>query len=293
MKNQTVKAHFFILIATILIAGSFLASDKLSGIINPFSLTLLRFVGASLILFPIVLSKKRWREKIVPTLPRALIISLFYSIFFICFFEALTLTTTLNTGTLYTLVPFVTALLCFILLKQKISFKQASIYILGAVGTAWVVFNGDLNQLLMFSLNTGDLIFLAGSFSMCCYSLSMKLLYKDDDMLVLVFCILLGGSFWMGLSLLFTGQPLDWHTLEGNMIVNMIYLVLAATLATVYLFQKSTVILGPSRVMAYVYLNPALVAIFLLLVDDISIPLVVIPGIILSSLATIILQKSI
>ncbi|HIG33043.1 MAG TPA: DMT family transporter [Flavobacteriales bacterium] len=293
MKTITFQAHLLILLATILIAGSFLASDKLSGLINPFSLTLLRFVGASLILFPFILYKKRYREKLLSTLPRALVISLFYSIFFICFFEALTITTTLNTGTLYTLVPFVTALLCWFFLKQRLNIKQLGIYLLGALGTAWVVFNGDIDSLLSFSLNNGDLIFLAGAFSMCCYSLSMKLMYKNDEMIVLVFCILVGGSVWMALALLFTGQPLDWDLLQRDSLLNMAYLIIAATLASVYLFQKTTVLLGPRRVMAYVYLNPGFVAILLFIVDGIQIPLVVIPGILLSSLATVFIQKDI
>jgi drug/metabolite transporter (DMT)-like permease len=293
VKTITFQAHLLILLATILIAGSFLASDKLSGLINPFSLTLLRFVGASLILFPFILYKKRYREKLLSTLPRALVISLFYSIFFICFFEALTITTTLNTGTLYTLVPFVTALLCWFFLKQRLNIKQLGIYLLGALGTAWVVFNGDIDSLLSFSLNNGDLIFLAGAFSMCCYSLSMKLMYKNDEMIVLVFCILVGGSVWMALALLFTGQPLDWDLLQRDSLLNMAYLIIAATLASVYLFQKTTVLLGPRRVMAYVYLNPGFVAILLFIVDGIQIPLVVIPGILLSSLATVFIQKDI
>jgi len=39
MKN--IKYHLMVLLATTLVAGSFLASEKLAGIINSFSLTLL------------------------------------------------------------------------------------------------------------------------------------------------------------------------------------------------------------------------------------------------------------
>jgi len=72
-----------VLLATALVAGSFLASEKLAGIVNPTSLTLLRFVCASLILLPIVIYKSRWRRKIIPIFPRAMVISLFYAVFFI------------------------------------------------------------------------------------------------------------------------------------------------------------------------------------------------------------------
>ncbi len=258
---------------------------------NPVSLTLLRFVGAAAILLPIVLYKPEWRNRIPSTLPRAMIISLFFSIFFICLFESLKTTTSLNTGTLYTLVPFTTAFLSLFIFKDKISKTKLVAYLFGALGTTWVVFDGQLEMLLSFSLNTGDFIFLGGALAMCLYSISMKFLYRNDHMLVLVFCILLGGSIWMALALILTEQPLQWHLIRGYSIIHMLYLVIFATLTTVYLYQKSTVVLGPSKVMAYIYLNPASVGMLLILVDQVVIPLIVLPGILISVVVTIILQK--
>ncbi len=241
-----VKYHLFVLLATTLVAGSFLASEKLAGIINPFSLTLLRFAGASLVLLPIVLSKAKWRIKILPTLPRAMVISLFYSAFFIALFESLNTTTPLKTGALFTLVPFITALLSILAFKGKVSKTQTVVYLLGVVGAVWVILEGQLDLLLTFSINKGDLIFMAGVLFMCCYTIAMKFLYRNDEILVLVFCTLLGGSFWMMLTLLFTGQSLQWNLIQGYSVVHMAYLIVGATLITVYLYQKTTVVLGPS-----------------------------------------------
>lgn len=296
LKIENVKFHLLVVLATILVAGSFLASEKLAGIINPFSLTLLRFMAAALILLPIILYNPRWRRDVLSTLPRAMIISLFYAVFFICFFESLNTTTALNTGTLtgtlFTLVPLTTALLCMLIFSEGITITQIAVYLLGVAGTSWVVFNGRLDLLLSISLNKGDLIFMVGTFSMCCYSIAMKFLYRNDEMVVLVFCTLVGGSLWMVLALLLSGQPLQWSLLQGLPIYYMAYLVIGATLATVYIYQKTTIALGPSRVNAYIYSNPALVAVLLLLIDGISIPMAVVPGILISSVATVILQKN-
>ncbi len=291
MKSDIARSHLFVSLATLIIAGPFIVSEKLSGIVNPVSLTLLRFVGAAAILVPIVLYKPEWRKKIPSTLPRAMIISLFFSIFFVCLFESLKTTTALNTGTLHTLVPFTTAFLSLFIFKDKISKTKLVAYLFGVLGTTWVVFNGQWGMLLSFSLNAGDLIFLGGALSMCFYSISMKFLYRNDHMLVLVFCILVGGSIWMALVLILTGQPLQWQLIRGYSIIHMLYLIIFATLTTVYLYQKSTVVLGPSKVMAYIYLNPAAVAILLILFDQVAIPLIVLPGILISVVVTIILQK--
>ncbi|NOZ53302.1 MAG: DMT family transporter [Gammaproteobacteria bacterium] len=292
MNTTEVRSHFLLLLATILVAGSFLASARLAGIINPFSLTLLRFVGASLLLIPIVFFKKKWREKILSTLPRAMIISIFYAAFFIALFESLNTTTSLNTGALFTLVPLITAFLSAVFLQSRITSKQVLVYLLGALGAIWVIFDGQLELLLRFSLNKGDVIFLLGALSMCCYSITMKLFYRNDELIVLVFCTLVGGSFWMVLALLFSGQPLQWDLMQGYAVLHMTYLIVGATLVTVYLYQKTTIVLGPSRVNAYIYLNPALVAILLFVIDGTLISTTVIPGILISAAATVILQKS-
>lgn len=178
-----------------------------------------------------------------------------------------------------------------IMLRDKLNNRQFRIYLLGAVGTLWVIFQGDVDLLLTFSLNQGDLLFLFAMLAMCCYSISMKLLYRNDDMFVLVFCTLLGGSFWMLLALILFDQPLEWNKIVGYSVLHMIYLVVGATLVTVYLYQRTTIVLGPGRVNAYIYLNPALVALLLFFIDGVSIPLAILPGVFLSTVATIILQR--
>ena len=86
MKRTTFIPHFLVLIATSLVAGSFVASESLAGVINPFSLTLLRFIGAALVLLPIILFKRNFRVKILNTMPRAMVIGFFYSAFFVGLF---------------------------------------------------------------------------------------------------------------------------------------------------------------------------------------------------------------
>ncbi len=289
--NDTVKSHLMVMLATFLVAGSFLVSARLAAVINPFSLTLMRFVAAALLLLPVVLARKTWRHKIFPVLPRAMGISLFYAMFFVCMFEALKTTTPLNTGTLYTLVPFMTGVLCVVVLRQKISRSILLIYLLGALSACWVIFAGQLDQLMAFSLNEGDVLFLCGALLICCYSVAMKLLYRPSDpMVVLVFCILFSGAGWMAAAMLGLGYPLNWEKISGDNLWAMTYLVVAATLCTVYLYQRSTVILGPRRVMAYIYLNPAAVALLLWCIEGVTIPALVVPGIIMCGVATLLLQ---
>ena len=95
----------------------------------------------------------------------------------------------------------------------------------------------------------------------------------------------------MGLVLVAFDIPLQWDKIEGKYFNYMIYLSIGATLFTVFLYQKATVILGPNAVMSYVYLNPAIVAIIMYLFENETINQNVLLGILLSIFATIILLK--
>ena len=287
-----IKAHIYILIASILVAGSFIASAKLAVLIDPFSLIFLRFIISIIVLAPFILRKKDYVSKIKHSFFRALIISLFYSSFFILMFKALKTTSALNTATLYTLVPLLTAVLYMLFFKEKITIKQYFIYFMGIVGTCGVIFKGDINLLLSFTLNNGDYIFLAAIVFMAFYSISMKLFYKNDDTLVLVFCTLLGGAIWTGLSVLFLDIPLEWNLIQNEYILYILYISIAATLFTTFFYQKATILIGPKSVMSYIYLNPALVVLLSFLYEQKVISIEVFISIFVSALATIVLQFS-
>ena len=290
--QQSTKAHIYVVKATIFIAGSFLASYKLSSTIDAISLTLYRFVLALIFLSPLVIFNKN-RVKAVPKLlPKAMVISLFYSLYFIGMFKALEYTTVLNTGSIYTLVPLMTAILFIFFFKEKIPLAQLIVYIIGIISTLIVVFKANLELLLKFSLNQGDIIFLIASLSMALYSIFLKVLYKkDDDIIVLVFSTLMAGIIWMSFTMWILDIPYEWEKIEGNLLFSMLYLVVATTILTLFLYQKATLILGPKKVMAYIYISPSLVALIMFIFEKQRISLGVFIGILLSTIATIIILR--
>lgn len=290
--QQSTKAHIYVVIATIFIAGSFLASYKLSSTIDAISLTLYRFVLALIFLSPLVIFNKNRVKAVQKLLPKAMVISLFYSLYFIGMFKALEYTTVLNTGSIYTLVPLMTAILCIFFFKEKIPLAQLIVYIIGIISTLIVVFKANLELLLKFSLNQGDIIFLIASLSMALYSIFLKVLYKkDDDIIVLVFSTLMAGIIWMSFTMWILDIPYEWEKIEGNLLFSMLYLVVATTILTLFLYQKATLILGPKKVMAYIYISPSLVALIMFIFEKQRISLGVFIGILLSTIATIIILR--
>lgn len=290
--NERLSAHLYVLLATILISGSFLASQKLANVIDPISLTLYRFVLALIFLSPVIIFSKNRLKNVFKILPKAMVVSLVYTLYFIGMLRALENTTVLNTGAIYTLVPLMTAVLCIFFFKEKIALKQLFIYILGIISTCIVVFQADFTLFLTLSLNKGDIIFLIASLSMALYPVFIKLLYsKKDELLVLVFSTLLGGIIWMSLTMQILNIPYNWNKIELNHFYSLLYLVLATTILTLFLYQKATLILGAKKIMAYIYLNPAFVAVIMFLLEGQTISFGVFLGILLSAFATIIILR--
>lgn len=290
--TENIKAHILVFIATILIAFSFIISGKVSGLINPISLTLFRFVFAFVILLPIILAIKKYRVKIRKSFFKGLKISLFYSLYFILLFKALEFTTALNTATLFTLVPLVTAIFASFIFSDKLNISKLIVYIIGMIGTLIVIFDGSLEAIINLTFNNGDIIFLFAVFAMATYSISAKYFYeKDDEVLVITLMTLFGGIIWMSLALIIFDIPLEWTKVEGPNFWYMVYLTIGATLFTVFLYQKATIIIGPNKVMAYVYLNPAVVALIMYIFEREEINTGVLFGIFLSTFATIFLLK--
>ncbi|WP_237716200.1 EamA family transporter [Moritella dasanensis] len=91
-------------------------------------------------------------------------------------------------------------------------------------------------------------------------------------------------------ALLLFNKPLEWHLLDDNLLFHMGYLAIFTTLISTFIIQKTTVVLGPTKVMAYIYLSPLFVAILMWMFEGKTIPSIVLPGMILSISATVLLQ---
>lgn len=289
---QQLKTHILVLIATFLIALSFIISGKLSGVLHPISLTLIRFILAFISLLPVILIVKKYRINIKNSFFKGLKISFFYSLYFILLFKSLEYTSALNTATLFTLVPLVTAIFAGFIFKDKLNSNKLFAYAIGMIGTLIVIFDGSLQTILKLSFNYGDMLFLLAVLSMALYSISVKYFYQEgDEPLVLTLMTLLGGIIWMSVSLFFLDIPFEWIKIEGDYLYYMLYLSIGATLFTVLLYQKATIILGPNKVMAYVYLNPVMVAVIMYIFENEQINFTMLIGIFLSTIATVFLLR--
>ena len=283
--------HVLMLLASVLVASSFTVGAAITHGLPPEILTLVRFLLATFFFTPLVV----WRYGLVLPGGRQLAgycaISACIVGFFWCMFEALRYTSALNTSVIFTLVPGISGIYSAVWLGERLGRQRLLALILGVPGALWVIFRGDLERLFALDINRGDLLFLAGCFLMAAYTPLVKKLHRNESMLVMTFWVLATGVVWLFLLALTGFEEVKWQAVGFEVWAGIIYLAVFSTTITFYLTHLATLYLGPTRVMAYSYLYPVLVLLLDWGMGHGLPPAVILPGVVIVSMATVVLQR--
>jgi drug/metabolite transporter (DMT)-like permease len=280
------------LLATALVATSFPVGAAITEALDARVLTLLRFVLAAILFAPFV----AWRYTVRVPAPRDLaryaILSACLVAFFWGMFAALRLTSALNTAAIFALTPVITALLSAVLLKERLPAAARLALPFGALGAVWIVFRGDLGALSGIDLGWGDGLFLAATAMLSVYGTLIKYLHRGEPMPVMTFWTLVTGSAWLLVLSLPVLPSVEWAAVPLQVYAGIAYLAAFTTLVTFFIFQWSTAIIGPTKVMSYTYLNPAFVLAFALVLGATAPGALTYLGVPLIVLATWIVNRS-
>lgn len=285
------KIHLFMLLSAILVSTSFIVGAAITQALDPALLTLIRFVIAASIFGPIVHYRYGLHFSFSLLLRCSLISGCMVS-FFCAMFLSLRYTTALNTSVIFALVPSISCLYAFFLLKERLMKEQFIALFCGLIGVLWVVFGGDVVRLLTMQWNYGDLIFLGGCFFMGLYAPLVKILHRGESMAVMTFWVLVTGAIWL---FLYVGKDLfhvPWGDVEPLVWAGISYLAVFTTIITFFLTQYSVLFLGPTKVTAYSYLYPGLVLALNFLLGNGLPPGKVIPGVLVIVVAMFVLMNS-
>ena len=286
------SVHCLMLLASIIVSSSFTVGAAITHGLEPSVLLLVRYMVAVLCLAPILVLNHGFSLPSARKLGGYALISASTVGFFWCMFESLRYTSALNTSVIFTLVPGISGIYSAIFLKERLGRGRLWALFFGMAGALWVIFRGDINRLVSLDVNYGDLLFLAGCFMMAAYTPLVKRLHQQESMVVMTFWVLATGTVWL-LLLAFSGlDAVDWQAVDTKIWAGIVYLAVFSTINTFYLTHISTLYLGPTRVMAYSYFYPAFVLVINwgLLGKGLP-PAVILPGVVVVSMATIALQR--
>lgn len=290
-KNDSVASvHMLMLAATFLVATSFPVVAAIADSLDSVVLTFVRFALATFLFAPLVAWRYGLPRPGLRDLIRYGVLSMLLVTFFWCMFASLRLTTPLNTAAIFSLSPIITAALASVVLQQKMTPSARVALPIGAVGAIWVIFRGDPSALTALTIGSGDLIFLVGTIALAGYSTLVKALHRGEPMARMTFWILATGSVWLFfLSLPILGS-VQWADIPVEVFGGVAYLSIFTTIITFFAFQWSSTRIGPTRVLSYTFLNPAIVLLLGLAFGDALPPLTTWPGVALAIVATVVLQ---
>jgi len=283
--------HLLMALCAFLVSTSFTVGKAITAGLDPAILTLVRFLVATLLLLPYVAVTHglsfSWSLML-----RCAAVSLSLVVFFWCMFLSLQYTSALNTSVIFTLVPSIAGFYALLMLGEKLTRAKLVALLCGMAGAVWVIFRGDISLLIEMQWNRGDLIFLAGCFAMGMYTPLVRLLHRDEAMVVMTLWILITGCIWLLPVSLPHLRSLDWAAVSPEIWLGVGYLALFTTVITFFLTQYSTTFIGPTRVMAYSYLYPALVMLLDIVLGKGLPELRVIPGVLVVLVAMVVIQRS-
>ncbi len=295
-KAQTVpsgqaQARLLALLTTVIVSTSFPLGKLITHGLDPAVMMCLRFALAAALFAPIV----AWREGLSWPSGRAMLryltLGALLAFFFWCMFEALRYTSALNTSTLFTIIPGLSALFGAVLIGERLGWHRLAALGLGMVGAVWIIFRGDPERLLSLQVTIGDGIFLAGCFGFGLYGPMIKRLHRGEPVSVMTLWTMVSATIWLVLASNVTLWRTDWSLVEGYVLGGIVYLAIFPTIVSFFLTQVTTLRLGPTRVQAYSYLIPAVVIVIEILMGKGAPPLMTLPGIAIVLGASVVIQR--
>lgn len=282
--------HLLMVVCATLVSTSFTVGAAIAAELDPAVLTLVRFILAACLFGPWV-ARRYGLQFSLSLFARCALISGCLVIFFCCMFLSLRFTTALNTSVIFALVPSISWLYAMVFTGERLRGNQVLALAFGMIGAVWVIFRGDLAQLLAMAWNRGDAIFLGGCFAMGLYTPLVKLLHRGESMAVMTFWVLVTGSLWLIPFAAVRFPAVAWSAVPLFAWLGIGYLAVFTTIVTFFLTQYSVPYLGPTRVMAYSYLYPGLVLLLDLALGHGLPKARVIPGVFIVLAAMFVLQK--
>ena len=245
---------FSLCVSVSYILGAMVAND-----VEPGAITAARFLIGAIIMGALLFISKNLKREDFKKPWRFLILGLSIVIYFVLMFEALKTASSLSLAVVFTLTPFI-ALFFEYFLKKKVTLKAFLAISLGAMGAIWIIFEGNLQNLITFRIGYGELLFFWGCVGHALYAILIPILNKGENAASQTLGTLSAG--FLLLILIFTNDIVEtkWLSLSLLTWITIIYLATIATAFTFFLIQFAAKRISASKVMAYTYAVPFWVA---------------------------------
>ncbi|QFQ87378.1 EamA family transporter [Paracoccus kondratievae] len=290
-RREALQGHAAMLLFSAAIAGSFSLGARAANLIDPAAISAARFAIAAGVIGGIVMAGPGIQRAAFHAPWRYLVLGGLFAAYFVLMFEGLKTAPPISAAVVFTLTPLMAAGFGWLLARQRLTGRIATALALGAAGSLWVIFRGDLQALMRLELGRGEAIYLIGCAAHALYTPMVRRLNRGESALVSTFATLFAG----GILLLIWGAPAilhtDWAHLPLIVWVTLFYVAIFASALTTVLVQFAAMRLPSSKVLAYTYLTPIwVIGVEAVLTHQMP-PPAVLPGVLATVAALLLLLK--
>ena len=254
--SEALRGHLAMLTFSALVAGSFSLGVMVANEITPSALNAARFAIAAVVIGVAAIATRGLRRTHFQAPWRYVVLGGLFGGYFVLMFHGLKTAAPVSAAAVFTLVPVMSAVFGWVLLRQVTSRWMALALAIGAAGAVWVIVRGDLAQLAAFQIGDGEMIYFWGCVLHAIYTPMVRRLNRGEPAVVFTFGMLIAGAL---LLLAFGWRDIlatDWMNLPGIVWLGLLYLAIFASSATFVLLQYAAMRLPSAKVMAYTYLTP-------------------------------------
>jgi len=256
------QGHFAMLLFSALVAGSFSLGGMVANEIAPLALNAVRFLIAGAAVGAVAFATTGFARSDFAAPWRYVLLGGLFAIYFVLMFEGLKTSAPVSSAAVFTLVPAMSGVFAWIMLRQRITPRMGLALCVGGLGAVWVIFRADVVALFAFDVGRGEVIFFFGCIAHAVYTPLVRLLNRGETAVVFSFGTLVAGTIWLGLIGARDILATDWHALRPMVWVTILYVSLGASAITFVLVQFAALRLPSAKVMAYTYLVPSWVIVW-------------------------------
>ncbi len=257
LSADQLRGHLAMLLFSALIAGSFSFGSLIANEVAPMAVTAFRFLMAGVLIGTLTAlgPGMRWAHFQAPW--RYLLLGGLFALYFVLMFEGLKTAEPVSAAAVFTLVPVISAVFGYILLRQVTTRRMALALLVAALGAVWVIFRADVSAIVAFDIGKGEFIYFIGCIAHGVYTPLLAKLNRGENPFVFTFGMLVAGFIATALFGMRDILATDWSDLSGFTWIALFYLTVFSSAASFVLLQYASMRLPAAKVMAYSYITPA------------------------------------
>ncbi|UWQ28482.1 DMT family transporter [Leisingera sp. M523] len=289
--SEALRGHLAMLLFSALVAGSFSLGVMVANEIAPAALNAARFGIAAVVIGVAALATTGLQRVHFRAPWRFAVLGGLFGGYFVLMFYGLQTAAPVSAAAVFTLVPVMSAVFGWLLLRQITTGWMALALAIGAAGAVWVIVRGDPGALAAFEIGQGEVIYFWGCVLHAIYTPMVRKLNRGEPAVVFTFGMLLAGG---ALLAVFGWQDIlatNWAQLPGIVWIGLFYLAVCASSATFVLLQYAAMRLPSAKVMAYTYLTPSWVILWEIALGRGAPPGLVLIGVAMSVVALVMLLE--